>query len=395
MAISPQIKARRGYDGPALLERGFRPFFFFAGIWAVVSVAVWLAFLTGVLIADTGVDILAWHSHELIFGYAGSAIMGFALTAIPNWTGRLPVRGMPLLLLAGVWLLARIVSLASLGNAGLYPFAAAAEVAVLASFAAIVFREITAGKNWRNLPVAGMVTLLGLAAATSHAARLGLVEWGTIGNRAGLAVLILLISLIGGRIIPSFTGNWLKQRGDTRLPVPFCRFDQVTIVATIIGLAVWLAFPASEDAGIFMGALALLHLRRLSRWRGLATFTEPLVTMLHLAYLWIPVGFALIALASFDLFSATAAIHAWTIGAVAGMTLAVMMRASLGHSGRGLTATPVTTILFLLITAAALLRVLDGVISPENVNLVTIAGGCWLAAFALYVFEYAPIQLRK
>jgi uncharacterized protein involved in response to NO len=395
MAISPKIEARRAYSGPALLERGFRPFFFFAGIWAVASVSVWLGFLSGVFQADTGVDILAWHSHELIFGYGASVVMGFALTAIPNWTGRLPVRGNSLLALAGVWLVARLASLAALGDGGLYPYAAAAEIAVLAAFALLVFREIIAGGNWRNLPVAGMVTLLGLAAATSHAGRLGLVDWPVTGAQAGLAVLILLITLIGGRIIPSFTGNWLKQQGETRLPVPFARFDQITVLATILGLLVWLALPATPVTATLMAILAALHLARLSRWRGLATFAEPLVTMLHVAYLWIPVGFALIALAGFGLFSPTAALHAWTIGAVGGMTLAVMMRASLGHSGRGLTASKLTVVLILLLHGAALLRLLDSAITIEGVNLVTIAGGCWLAAFALYVIEYAPIQLRK
>ncbi len=402
MTPSPQIEERRAYDGPAFLERGFRPFFFFAGVWAVVSLGVWLGFLSGVFQADAGVDNLAWHSHELIFGYGASVVMGFALTAIPNWTGRLPVRGNRLALLAVAWLVARLASLAALGNASLAPYAAAAEVAVLAGFAILVFREITAGGNWRNLPVAGMVTLLGLAAATSHAGRLGLVDLagpgGMTGTRAGLAVLILLITLIGGRIIPSFTGNWLKQQGNegaSRLPVTFARLDQVTILATILGLLVWLAYPTSPEAGVFMGALAALHLVRLARWRGLATLAEPLVTMLHVAYLWIPVGFALMALASFGLFSATAALHAWTIGAVGGMTLAVMMRASLGHSGRGLTATRLTVTLILLLHGAALLRVLDGVITVEGINLVTVAGSFWLAAFALYIFEYAPIQLRK
>ncbi|MCH8863169.1 MAG: NnrS family protein [Proteobacteria bacterium] len=403
MSPSPQIEARRGYSGPALLERGFRPFFFFAGVWAVVSLGGWLGFLSGVFQADSGIDILAWHSHELIFGYGASVVMGFALTAIPNWTGRLPVRGNRLAVLAVAWLVARVASLAALGNAGITPYAAAAEVAVLGGFAILVFREIAAGGNWRNLPVAGMVTLLGLAAATSHAGRLGLVDLaghgGMTGTRAGLAVLILLITLIGGRIIPSFTGNWLKQQaksgGEARLPAPFGRLDQVTILATALALGIWLALPASPETGVFMGLLAALHLARLARWRGLATFAEPLVTMLHVAYAWIPAGFALMALASFGLFSATAALHAWTIGAVGGMTLAVMMRASLGHSGRKLTATRLTVTLILLLHGAALLRVLDGVITVEGINLVTIAGSFWLAAFVLYVFEYAPIQLRK
>ncbi len=399
MALTPQIEERRGYDGPAVLERGFRPFFFLAGLWALISVGVWLGFLTGKLTGDAGLDLLRWHAHELIFGYGGSVVMGFALTAIPNWTGRLPVRGKRLLGLALFWLLARLTSLASLWNADLYPLAAGLESAVFAAFALLVLAEIMTGKNWRNLPIAIMITLLGLTAGVSHLGRLELWDVGAIGTRAGLAMLLILMTLIGGRIIPSFTRNWLKSQNEgvdeARLPAPFGPLDKAVIAGTILSLVLWLAWPDAPAVGGLMIAVGLLHMIRLGRWRGASTLAEPLVTVLHLGYFWIGAGFLLVGLAALGLYPAPAALHAWTIGAVGGMTMAVMTRASLGHSGRPVTASGMTIAAFALLHTAALSRVLDGMVSVEGLNLVTIAGLCWIAAYALYVFEYAPVQLRR
>lgn len=398
MAVKPQIEARRGYTGPAVLERGFRPFFFMAGLWALAMVPLWLAALSGLWAPATTIDLAAWHGHELIFGYGGAVVIGFALTAIPNWTGRLPVRGWGLALLAGGWAVARLASLAGLANEGAMQVAIRLDVAVLAAFVGLVWREIVAGRNWRNLPVAGLFTLFLAADVVSVIQRLDLVQAlapGPNGRHAGLACLILLVSLIGGRIVPSFTGNWLRQRGASRLPVPFGRYDAVVLAATALALAAWLAGPGGMAGGVIMAGLALLHVARLARWRGLATLAEPLVTVLHVAYLWIPFGFALIAAAELGLLPASAGLHAWTIGAVGGMTLAVMTRASLGHSGRALTASRLTTTSYSLLHLAALSRVLDGIAGAGGGPFLYAAGALWSGAFALYLLEYAPIQWRR
>lgn len=394
MSEKPQIEARRGYAGAAILERGFRPFFFIAGVWAIVALGVWLLVLTDTWRPVTDINMLAWHSHELIFGYGGSVIIGFALTAIPNWTGRLPVRGVALGILALGWLAARLGALSALMVPGAIFYAAALELIVLAAFVGIVFREITAGGNWRNLPVAIMFSLLFLACLTSHLGRLGMLETIIDGRRAGLAVLILLITLIGGRIIPSFTGNWLKSKKETALPVPFGRFDAIVIGLTAVALIAWLAGISGPLAAAIMGTVAALHAIRMGRWRGLSTFDEPLVTILHAAYLWIPIGFALIGLSEMDLILPTAALHAWTIGAVGGMTLAVMTRATLGHSGRSLTASKLTILTFILLHAAAMARIIDAVVAPGGWVLM-VAGTCWIGAYVLYLVEYAPVMWRR
>ncbi len=395
MAVTESISKRRSYDGPAIFERGFRPFFFLAGIWAIIPLTLWISTYLGLIVPLTDINAQAWHSHEMIFGYAGAALAGFALTAIPNWTGRLPVRGNRLMLLALLWLAARSLTVSTL-FIDVSSFALAFEALFFIIFSALVFREIFVGKNWRNMPVAIIFSLFGLVAILSSLSNMGIISSALNFDRAAIATLVLLISLIGGRIVPSFTENWLKQQGAKDLPISFNRKDGIILVITAATLVCWLTLPYdSFIVSVLATASCLLHVWRLSRWSGIATFSEPLVAMLHVAYLWIAIGFAMVALAALDIVSVSTAVHAWTTGAIASMTLAVMMRATLGHSGRALKADKATTAVFSLITLAAITRLIAATLA--STDLITASAIFWIVGYLVYVVAYTPIfwNLKK
>lgn len=395
MAVTESISKRRGYDGPAIFERGFRPFFFLAGLWAIIPLSLWILTYLGLITPLTDINAQAWHAHEMIFGYAGAALAGFALTAIPNWTGRLPVRGNRLMLLVLLWLAARSLTASTLFF-DISRYAFIFEALFFIVFSALVFREILVGKNWRNMPVAIIFSLFGLAAMLSSLSNMTIISSSFNFDRAAIATLVLLISLIGGRIVPSFTENWLKQQGAKELPVAFNGQDGIILVISAVALISWLTLPYNNFL-VWVTALpcSLLHIWRLSRWQGIATFSEPLVAMLHVAYLWIAVGFAMIALATLDMVSESTAVHAWTTGAIASMTLAVMMRASLGHSGRALKADKPTIAIFSLITLAAITRLIAATLG--STELITISALFWIAGYLVYVVAYTPIfwNLKK
>jgi uncharacterized protein involved in response to NO len=382
--------------GPALLTHGFRPFFLAAGLWAVAAMAWWLWTLAGGAPPPTVFDPITWHAHEMLFGFVVAAIAGFLLTAIPNWTGRLPVRGWRLAALAGLWLAGRIaVAVSALIGAG--P-AAAIDVAFLVALAATVLREIVAGGNWRNLPMAAVIAGLAVCNLLVHLDFVGHSGTASLGLRLGIAIVAFLIAVVGGRIVPSFTRNWLQKReagrpsDQVRGPAPFGWPDRAALAATAVAGLAWAAAPEARATGA-MAILAALALGvRLSRWCGLRTLAEPLLWVLHLGYGWLAAGFALLGLSlAFDVLPVTAAFHALTAGAMGSMTLAVMTRATLGHTGAALTAGRGTTAVYGLVSVAALSRVLVGAVPDFASSLAVLAGIAWIAAFALFTVIYAPL----
>jgi len=383
-------KAQRQYSGPAVFSVGFRPFFLLAGLWATLAMGLWVMMLSGALTLPTAFDPIAWHAHELIFGYGGAVVCGFLLTAIPNWTGRLPVTGAPLAGLAAIWVAGRVA--VTFGDA-VGPFlTAAVDLAFLASLVGIVAREIIAGNNRRNLPVLALCLLFLVANALFHwVAMADGAAASESGARLGIATLVTLITLIGGRIIPSFTRNWLARQGPGALPTPMGRFDAGVIAATVVTLASWVALPESRLVGGMMLLAGIAHLIRLSRWTVWRCASEPLVWVLHLGYSLIPLGFLLVGASAVwpDVFPTTGTVHAWLAGAVGLMTLAVMTRASLGHSGRPLTAGKAETTIYLLIYAAMISRLAAGFGGPDW--MLDLAGGCWIAGFGLFSITYWPI----
>lgn len=348
----------------------------------------------GRIALPTAFDAAAWHYHEMLFGYVAAVLAGFTLTAIPNWTGRLPLHGAPLFALVLFWLSGR-VAVAVSAFIGAWA-AAAIDLLFLAALAAVILREIVAGRNWRNLPIVAAVILFFLCNVLIHFEALGLIDSGGRAQKLPIAVVIVLISLIGGRIIPSFSRNWLARRDATRLPHSFGRFDHLTIAATLVALAWWIVVPIGAVTGALTALAAGLNLVRLARWQGLATRTEPLLWVMHLGYLWIPVGLILLALASWQAsISQFGAIHALTAGAIGTMTLAVMSRATLGHTGQPLHAGAGLTLAYCLVIAAAVLRVSASLWEAAFLPLVLAAAVAWIAAFLFYLAVCGPLFIKR
>ncbi|WP_207790460.1 NnrS family protein [Polymorphobacter fuscus] len=374
---------------PPVLRGGFRPFFFGAAVWALLVVSLWVLSLSGRITLPTYFDALAWHRHEMLFGYIGAVIAGFLLTAIPNWTGRLPIAGAPLAALAGLWLAGRIAVLFS----GIVsaPLAATLDVGFLAVFAFVAGREVLAARN-KNFPVVIAIAIFALANALDHAEALGAAIPAGTGWRLGLGIVITLIALIGGRIIPSFTRNWLSKQGLKQgLPSQPDRFDIATIALTGIGLLGWVAAPAAPLVGGLLSAAGVLQLVRLSRWSGWRTAREPLVVILHIAYAWLGVGLILLGGSVFvPVIPASSALHALSAGAIASMTLAVMTRATLGHTGHELRADRLTMAIYALVTSGAIVRVTATLLPFDYTVSIALAGTLWGAAFLLFAVGYGP-----
>lgn len=388
------LRRSRMAASPPFLRGGFRPFFFGGAAWALIALVLWLCSLAGVVELPTATDALAWHRHEMLFGFVAAVVAGFLLTAIPNWTGRLPIAGWPLASLFLLWAAGRGAMLFS-GIVG-PGVAAIIDVAFLFLLAAVAGREVLAAKN-RNLPVVAIVLLLGIANIVDHLAMAGGVADGMAGMRAGIGLVTLLITLIGGRIIPSFTRNWLSKQGVREgLPTQPGTFDLAAIGATALAFAAWVLFPGNTLTGLALVLAGALQLLRLTRWQGQRTFADRLVLILHIAFLWVPVGLFL--LAASILAPATvpqsAAIHALTAGAMASMILAVTTRASLGHTARELKARPATEAIFAFVTLGALGRVAAPFAGDNYTWMMEAAGLLWLGAFALFLVAYAPVLFR-
>lgn len=387
------MPADRALSAAALFARGFRPFFLAAGAMAILALAGWLAVLQGGLLLPSAYDPLSWHAHEMLFGSLGAALAGFLLTAIPNWTGRLPLAGRPLAALVALWLAGRL-AMAFGGSLGMAA-TAGIDMAFWVVLVAAIAREILAGRNWRNLPVLAALGLFVTANGLFHAARLDLAASYESGWRLGIAVLVFLVSLIGGRIVPSFTGNWLAQR-DRRRPRPASRkLELSALLVTLGALLCWAFLPAR--AWPFLAAAGLLQSFRLSRWQGWRTGSEALVWSLHLAFAWLPLALLIAAAASLwpHAVPPSAAIHALTAGLLSTMVVAVMTRAILGHTGRPLTAGSGTIWIYGLIHTAAALRVAAAFATDTYVFLLGLSGAAWIVGFTLFLGIYAPLCLRS
>lgn len=379
------MPSRPPFSGPAFLSHGFRPFFLEASLFALGVVPAWILVWRGDLRVGGPFAPLDWHIHEMLFGYAAAVIAGFLFTAVPNWTGRLPVRGWPLGALALIWALGRF---AVAGGLGLPAVAVmAVDCAFLVLITVVISIEIVAGRNWRNLRVVIPVALLCLANVVFHLEVL-LSGASDVGRRLGFAVILFLLTLIGGRIIPSFTRNWLVQRGAGRLPAAFGRFDALCLLAGAAALLAWTALPRSAVTAFLLLAAGILHLLRLGRWRGFATWPSPLLLMLHVAYAFVPAG--MIAMAVAGRTDPAIGYHLFGIGAIGGMTVAVMARATRGHTGRTLEAGRWINAAFVLVIASALTRAFLPDAAVLGMDGTTLAAILWTAGFAAFCLRAGP-----
>ena len=377
---------------PAFMSYAFRPFFLLNALFAVLVMLVWLFALHG--IGPVGAFTLYWHAHELVVGFAMAAIGAFILTAVATWTGRPPVSGRPLFLLVWAWIFGRVAMFAVTG----IPTWLGAVLDMLYPVLLVCFvgREVIGGGSQRNYPIIAITALLALLNGIYHT---GILLHRPDVQRLALYLIIylilVLITVIAGRIIPSFTANWLRARGEVRLSTIHALVDRLTIIST---LAAGIAAAISPFGWFTAGAAllaAVLHTIRLARWRGLATIGEPLLFVLHVAYLWLPIGFALTAFAAIGtLLPATAALHALTMGAIATMILAVSTRVALAHTGRPLHAPRLIVLSYWIFTIAVLVRILSPLNADSYMELIDISALGWIATFIIFVWVYWPILTR-
>ena len=387
----------RAWTGPAILTYGFRPFFLGAAIWAALAMVLWVPMLAGRLELPTAFDPVSWHSHEFLFGYLQAVVAGFLLTAVPNWTGRLPIVGWPLGFLFALWIAGRLAVMFSAGMPAL--LVAFVDLAFPIVLAATIAREIVAGRNWRNLIVLALLIVLFAGNLLFHleAAGGGYAAQGA-GLRTGLAAAIMIIAVIGGRIVPSFTRNWLVRLDKGALPAPPMQaFDRISLLVLLAALVLWIFLPQDMVTGAGLTLSGVLHLVRLARWAGYRTFAEPLVAVLHIGYAFLPLG-ALALGAEILVPGGTgmaAAQHVWMAGAIALMTLAVMTRATLGHTGQKLSAGPRTVAIYAAVVASVLARLAGGIWPEGSMILYTLAGLFWIGAFGGYAIFYGRLLLQR
>lgn len=392
------IARTQPFDGPTLFSYGFRPFFLFGAFYAGLSILLWVPFYFGQIDLPLAIAPADWHMHETLFGFVPAVIAGFLLTAVPNWTGRLPVNGPALIGLVLAWGLGRV----AFNLSALLPLwlVVALNLVFPALFAAAVCREIVAGKNWRNLKVLVMFGLLVLAQCWFYLAWMKGMEVRSAAYLA-LGVVLVLIMLIGGRIIPSFTRNYLVKQKSEILPQPFGRFDKLTILASAVVLVGFVA----QSAGLFSlplvfatGFLLLagLHLVRLLRWRPELIWRDGLLLVLHVGYSFLPLGFALMGLSLLDdgVVPLVAAVHALSTGAIGLMIIGVMCRATLGHTGHPLVATRGTMLLFVAVLGAALLRIVAAFDVEISTMLMRASHLFWVIGFWGFVGLYGGKLMR-
>lgn len=384
---------------PILLSSGFRVFFLFAGLAAVANGLAWLAWLGihafGGAVTKISISMAPhlWHGHEMIFGYAMAVVAGFFLTAVPSWTGTAPLHGRPLLLLAGTWAIGRIVIWLS----AILPawVVALADLAFIPLLAVFVGQALRAKPAPRNLIVLGVLAFLLIGNVLLHLDGLGVVnDLASTGLAAGVLALTTLIGMIGGRVVPAFTRNALVARNpNAPLPISLKPLEAASILSLWLLLLARL-FEAPEIAlAVIAGFAAFANALRLALWRGQNTLHAPILWSLHLAYAWVPLGLATLCLAyASGIVAESAAMHGLAIGAVGGMTLAVMSRAALGHSGRALQVAKPIAWAYALVGLAALLRVLGPILLPGlYMTWILGAGVAWTLAFLLYLVVYWPV----
>ena len=371
----------------ALWNLGFRPLFLFAGIFSAISIATWIAQFAG----WTGVHVLVagplWHAHEMVFGYTLAVIVGFLFTAVRNWTNQPTPTGLGLASIVGLWLAARL-----LVATGWHEFAVAFDTAFAVAAALGIARPLIGTGNRRNYFF--VVLLLGLGATNLcfYLAMAGVVSIDiTRALQIGLDLIVFTMAVMGGRVIPMFTGNAVEGSTPRRL----VGLESLALGAVLALLAAdVLALPRAAIA-VVAGVAAATHAARLVLWQPWRTRGRPILWILHAAYAWIVVHLVLRACAAFDVVTQSLANHALTVGAIGALTLGMMTRTSRGHTGRPLVAGTAEVTAYTLVLAAAAVRVFVPPLLPQAYLLaIEVAGALWVSAFALFAFTYWPILSR-
>lgn len=381
----------RIYQGPAVFSYGFRPFFLGASAFAGLAVPFWIVILAGGNDITWPYPARHWHVHEMVFGFLPAVMTGFLLTAIPNWTDRPPVRGIRLMQLFALWLAGRIVMVFPLGH----PLVSAiVDGTFLVVVAVMVWREIVAGQAWDRFPIGILISLYALANILYHVFFLRNAATD-IFERMALSLIMVLLTLIGGRITPSFTHDFLAEYGRSEQIAPFSRIDGLSIAMVVIASAAWIFSPWAVVSGWMLVAAGIVNLIRLSQWYGWLTWREPLVLILHWGYAWLVISLFLVGGTVLGIgVPEMDALHAVTTGAVGVMTLAVMTRATLGHTGRIKQADIKTVAIYLLVNLGAILRLLASTNMFSKMTMLGLAAACWSGSYLVFVGVYGPMLLR-
>lgn len=366
------------YSGPVLFSSGHRVFFLFTALSGVAFLLAWLFGYAGM------VDLsLAWHGHEMVFGFASAAIGGFLMAAVPKWTSSKNFVGRPVVIMAIFWLLGRVGILAAELNDA-FVYLAWLDLLYLPMLSYEIANRIVGAQNKRNFIVPLILVFWCLSNVAWH-------FWDTANAaRAGVYMIIAIASLISARVIPAFTQNALRMKLQTNIT---CTTPQWTHLATVV-LVLLLAIATLLDApdlvkGVIASATAIVLIYRMARWHSFKTLDNPIVWVLHAAYVWLPIGFALTGVAHLtDFLNPNQALHALTTGGIGMLILAVASRAALGHSGRPLKASGLTVAAYLIVTAATFVRVIE-----LNSNWVIASGVLWVIGYGLFAAVYAPILI--
>jgi uncharacterized protein involved in response to NO len=382
------------YDGPAFLSYGFRPFFLSAALFGGVAVPAWVVIFAGVSGSNFLYAPREWHVHEMLFGFLPAVMAGFLLTAIPNWTGRAPLRGTALMSLWLLWLAGRLL----LAWPWFGPLVSAvADGAFLVVLAMFVWREIATGGSRSQAPIGIVISLYAGANILFHVLALGGAATD-LPERMALAFIMLLLTMIGGRVTPTFTREFLAQARMPERVASFSLVDGLSILLVVLAAVVWIVQPESVVAGVMFVTAGAANLFRLSRWSGWLAWREPLVLILNIGYGWLVLSLLALGGAILGIGLPMAnAVHVLSSGAVGVMTLAVMTRASLGHTGRLRRAGPTTVLIYVLVNVGALLRVF--VPTPDAPTALThlmlgLAAAGWSGAYVLFALMYGPFLVR-
>ena len=372
-----------------ILQLGFRPFYALASIFAIAAVIVWLSVFAGFLNTGEYLHGVVWHSHEMLFGFSAAVIAGFLFTAVRNWTGLPTPTGATLAGIAALWVLARVLIIR-----GPATLAAIVDVLFLPAVALAIAFPIIRSKNIRNYKVLAILFALTVSNGVFHLASLGYVQPSLSGISifVSIDIVVVLMSIVGGRVIPAFTKNAVpdatSQHNFWVEFVTFAAMMAVILVAVLSGA--WT--PPAFSVAVLLTIVAAAHATRLALWDPGKTIDNPLLWMMPVAYSWIPFAFLLRALAAENIVPASAWIHAITMGAISGLMLAMMMRSSLGHTGRNLVASRLDMAAFLLLQLAAIVRVFASIGAGEAYRSWIVASGVlWVMAFLLFVVRYLPM----
>jgi len=375
--------------GIALLQLGFRPFFLGAAAFSVVAVAVWMGlFIFGWQLPLLGISPVLWHAHEMLFGYALAVIAGFLLTAVKNWTGQQTLQGSKLLALFSLWLAARLISILNVGSIEL--LAILDNLFIILLILAIA-TPIIKVKQWAQAGILAKLLLMLAANLVFYAGLMGYIENGaSIGIYSCLYLILALVFVMARRVMPMFIQNGVTEQ------VSLTNRKWLDITSMILFLALWVIdvlIVQAALAGVLAGALFLLHSLRLYDWHTKGIWKSPMVWVLYIAYIFLVLGFALKAASSVTNISPFLSVHAFSFGGIGILTMGMMARVSLGHTGRNVLKPPsLLPIAFIFLIVSAVIRVIFPIIIPSEYSLwITLSQIGWIASFSLFFILFLPL----